>query len=198
MFAYCLNNPVNLADPLGERANIWGVLFRDHNPGFIHRAVQAHIISTGLFNKELVLPGIGRADIYDPDTLEIWEIKHGGSTEDMQNQRMQDAFNQVNRYATKCTDKPLRIGHAGAFTGSFLLNSGNLTYTVTYETPQPGVILYYVQENKRFDRDASFVYAPAENKILQSVSPLVALGLVLACAGGVSGLDPLCQAIYVN
>ena len=190
MFAYCGNNPVNYCDPAGY-ARLWPILFGDHVPGFIHKTVQAHIVATGLFRDELYLPGAGYADIFDPETGEIWEIKHGGSTLDMQASRTNDALRQINRYIDNPTKIPLTAGHAGAFTGSFIINCNNVSYSVSYDTPQPGVILYYVQELRYLERDASYVYYTKENRASQM------LGLFLVPVGaGSTSVDAVLEKAY--
>ena len=195
MFAYCLNNPANYCDSTGTKVDIWPILFGDHVPGYIHKTVQAHIIATGLFEDELYLPGTGRADIYDPETGEIWEIKYGGSTVEMQNTRTSEAKNQIDRYINNKTNMPLQIGHAGAFTGAFVINCGNTSYCVTYDTPQPGVILYYVQQMPAYEPAASYAYYPVKEKS----HAMAGLLLVPALIGiGASSLDPVLQKAYAT
>ena len=143
------------------RPSIWPAMFEDHDPGYIHRAVQAHIIATNLFEKELYLSGIGRADIYDPATREIWEIKHGGSSAPMIDERTNQALLQAQKYVKKYTKTPLCLGAAGTFTGQFVINYGTQSYLVSYDTPQDGVILYYVEKMKSYEPEAFRVYAHA-------------------------------------
>ena len=192
MFAYCLNNPVLYSDPTGTAAGIWGWLFGDHDYGFIHRAVQAHIIATQLFQKELVLPGIGRADIYDPETHEVWEIKHGGSTLASQRARMQLAREQVNNYIALGrleNGEKLRLGHAGAFTGAFVLNCNKISYEISYTTPEDGVILYYVTKMESYEREPFAKYVPKSEREKQHVTlgiigVGIAVPLLVYSAGG--------------
>ena len=196
MFAYCGNNPVLGYDPTGTRVQLWSTLFDEHDPGFIHRAVQAHIIVSGLFEKELYLPGIGRADIYDPATLEIWEIKHGGNSAAMQNERMLLAGGQINRYIKDSKELNKRIyikGHAGAFTGAFVINCGKMSCLVAYTTPIDGVILYSVSQMNNYEHAASYEYITLANRNQNKNM------LQIACfAGAVGSLcgsmlwDPLC------
>ena len=198
MFAYCLNNPVVYSDSIGTRAQIWPVLFEDHDPGFIHRAVQGHIIATGLVEKELYLPGIGRADIFNPETHEMWEIKYGGSTSTMHSNRIFSADDQVSRYidkSKKINNIIYQKGCAGAFFGGFILNCGNISYSVTYDTPAEGVILYYVTEMQYYVSGLSKVYVPSSLKNMSKYGlALAGLGLVVAIAhlGSGSSFDPLC------
>ena len=138
------------------------------------------------------MPGAGRADILAPDTGEIWEIKHGGSTIEMQESRTQEAINQVHRYIGKFAERPLCEGRAGTFTGAFILNYGNVSYSVTYNTPEPGVILYYVQEMKSYEPAASYAYVPGTSREEKhAVGAMIAYAL-LGC-----GLpDPVGEASY--
>ena len=202
MFAYCLNNPIMLCDSTGAYAQIWPILFDSHDPGFIHRAVQAHIIATGLFQKELYLAGVGRADIFDPKTGEIWEIKHGGSNADGIATRTTDASNQVLGYIGGAKEKLgilLQEGHAGAFTGGFVINCNNISYFVTYETPAPGVILYFVRQMRSFEPAASFAFAPAMNKRdIYTMGSIAAIGAIASLLGGGCAIEPLMQTAYAN
>ena len=194
MFTYCLNNPVTYDDPTGMRVELWPILFGEHDPGFIHRSVQAHIIATGLFEHELYLPGAGRADIYDPETGEIWEIKHGGSTPEIQSIRINDAKNQVARYKNNQTIIPLQVGHAGAFTGAFVINCENISYCVSYDTPEPGVILYYVQQMQVYETAASYSYVPKTENAYNWLSAM----LIPVVGIGASSIDPIQQKAYAT
>ena len=162
MFAYCNNNPITFTDSTGTRAQVWQVIFGDHNPGYIHRAVQAHIVlKYSMIEKELVLPGVGRADIYKPNTHEIWEIKYGGSSDEMMNERILIADSQVSRYvqgAKEKLDVIYQKGHAGAFAGQFIMTCDSITVLITYDTPAPGVILYYVKQLEKKKSTAFAVY----------------------------------------
>ena len=80
MFAYCNNNPVACIDDSGDDP-IWLRLFEDYHFGFIHLAVQMHIVLRNpgidmercIYNNEGKI--CGRADIFDLDTGEVWELK---------------------------------------------------------------------------------------------------------------------------
>lgn len=198
MFAYCNNNPVLYSDPAGTWAQIWPILFGDHNPGYIHTAVQLHIIATELFKKEFILPGVGRADIYDPETHEIWEIKHAST---VPSERAAAAEARIARYVNGyaisgvfCTE-----GHAGAFTGGFVINCGKISYLITYNTPSEGVILYYVEQMRNYETDPFRSYAPVTVRQEQGAKA-VAIGasiggLCLLGGGGILG-DPLCYKAW--
>ena len=193
MFAYCGNNPSNGLDPTGERADLWPLLFEDHDPGFIHRRVQEHIVIKALFTDEFVLPGTGRVDIYDPETGEIWEIKHGGSSLKMQEKRTSDAQKQINRYENNKSNIPLHAGRAGAFTGGFYINCVNKSYLVTYNTPEPGVILYYVEQAPNFEPEASYAYARKKRENTYMIGALIVPAFM---GGGSSSRDAIIYDAY--
>jgi len=186
MFAYCRNNPVQHSDPGGERANIWPVLFEEHDPGYIHRMVQLHIIANTILQKELVLPGFGRADIFNPETGEIWEIKHGGNSMAMRSARTNDAQQQIARYVL-FTEITLKPGHANAFAGNFVINCDGISYYVEYDTPAAGTILYYVQQMQSYDPLPYTVKVRKKHPIPQTTDmkyAYIAVGLIaLGCVG---------------
>ncbi len=159
MFAYCANNPVNFLDPSGTR-NIWFQLFEDHNYGYIHRMVQAHILAfyntLGVLTKEFYIRGVGRADIVDLQTKETWEIKHGGSTTKTEGLRTQEALNQLDKYLGGATG--LVKGAAGKFHNFFIINYRDYSTLVFYHTPAPGVILYHVFPCKGYELDPYVIY----------------------------------------
>ena len=194
MFAYCKNNPVLYSDSTGNRAQIWPVLFGDHYPGYIHRQVQLHIIASGIVLGELYFAGVGRADIYDLETKEMWEIKHAGS---IPIERMELAGKQVGKYI-EASDYIYHKGHAGAFTGGFVINCDRISYLITYDTPTEGVILYYVEQMYEYVYETEHVYVPLALRQEQNVTS-IALGAglgvaaLLLCGGGGGILgDPLC------
>ena len=191
MFAYCLNNPIMFADSTGTRAQVWQVIFGDHDSGYIHRAVQAHIVfKNSAIKKELVLPGIGRADIYNPKTYEMWEIKHGGSTSEMKNERRLSADSQVSKYIKGAKEKlglTYHKGHAGAFNGEFILTCDSVSYLISYDTPANGVILYYVKQLKKQESNVFAAYPSKEYGYAKKMS-IFALGVggsaLVACMFG--------------
>ena len=183
MFAYCGNNPITFTDPTGTYAQIWPIMFGDHNPGYIHYAVQMHIITKYyMIKKEFVLPGVGRADIYKPTTSELWEIKHGGSSSEMIDARMILAEYQVKNYVSGAKAKLNEIyhlGHAGAFNGEFIINCDSVSYLITYDTPTPGVILYYVKQLKKQKQN---VYAVYPSKEYNYTEDLTRFAIGVGCA----------------
>ena len=198
MFAYCNNNPVLYSDPAGTWAQIWPILFGDHKPGYIHTAVQLHIIATELFEKELILPGVGRADIYDPQTHEIWEIKHAST---IPSERIAEAEGRIAHYVSgyPISEVFCTAGHAGAFTGDFVINCGKISYLITYNTPAEGVILYYVEQMRNYETDPFRSYAPVTVRQEQGAKAVVIGagigGLCLLGGGGILG-DPLCYKAW--
>jgi len=163
MFAYCGNNPIIYSDPTGARRTIWFQLFEDHDPGYIHRAVQTDILakynaSAVIFSSEYYMPGIGRADIVCPQTGEMWEIKHGGSSDVAYSQGISSADEQLNRYILN--GAPFEKGRANAFSGTFVIRQNDTNYFVTYSTPQQGVILYSVMEASNPQNVADYIYSP--------------------------------------
>ena len=198
MFVYCLNNPVVYSDSTGTHAHIWPVLFQNHDPGYIHRLVQLHIIMVNSYQKELILPGIGRPDIYNLNTMELWEIKHGGSTAEMQASRILEADDQVTRYINRSKEKNIgfyRKGHAGAFTGGFILNYGNFSYSVMYHTPEEGVILYHVERMEHYVHETSYSYEPSslKKKSRSGCTAMLVAGIGTAGLACISSLKPLCR-----
>ena len=163
MFAYCGNNPVNYCDPTGTTQQFWYKMFGDHDPGYIHRAVQVDIlikynVYAEIYGAEYIMPGIGRADIVCLETGEMWEIKHGGSTEASWEVGIHNADARLDKYLFK--GGILRKGAAGQFVGEFTIEFGSSDYLVSYETPQPGVILYTVIRMRNTNAKPDFVYVP--------------------------------------
>jgi hypothetical protein len=138
-------------------------LFEDHDPGYIHRAVQVHILSTNnieavLYKSEYIMPGIGRADIVCPSTGEMWEIKHGGSSNDAWDAGISNANARLDKYLLNgCSFKK---GRAKAFSGAFVISLDATKYLISYSTPEQGVILYTVMQLNDPQRKENFAYAP--------------------------------------
>ena len=62
--------------------SVWYYLIMEHKMGAIHSAVQADIVNqSALLSEQWVRKGsgkyFGRADLLNPETGEVWEIKHG-------------------------------------------------------------------------------------------------------------------------
>jgi RHS repeat-associated protein len=165
MFAYCGNNPVSRADPLGQ-SYIWPQLFEDMCFGFIHKAVQMHII---MENAEMEMERYvynskgepcGRADIFDPFSGQVWEIKTEKTGADA-------AYAQVKKYCKKgntINGNATSYGRVGRFESSFILSCGDYTYEVNYWTPRSGVILYRVDKTNSQGNDDYAVYVPKSQR----------------------------------
>lgn len=142
--------------------------------------------------KEHVLSGIGRADIYNPDTHEIWEIKYGGSSDAMKAERVLLADSQVSRYikeAMKDLNTIYHKGHAGAFNGQFILCCDSISYLITYDTPKAGVILYYVEQLKKKELNAFATYPSKEyNYANTMVQSALGVGCGYALAACIFGM----------
>lgn len=111
----------------------------------------------------------------------------------MQGIRINDAQNQVGRYKNNQAIIPLQIGHAGAFTGAFVINCGNISYCISYDTPQPGAVLYYVQQMQAYETTASYSYVPRRERGDNWLGALCAPALVVI---GASSLVPVQQNAY--
>lgn len=163
MFAYCNSDPANCLDPGGNKRKFWHQLFEDRDPGYIHRAVQVHILSVEnaraiIIKSEYILPGIGRADLVCLETNEMWEIKYGGSNDQAFLDGMSAANAQLDKYISN--GAVLRKGASGRFNGVFTINYDSSTYVVVYTTPEPGVVIYVFALTKTPSAQADFVYTP--------------------------------------
>ncbi len=145
---------------------IWQRLFEDYHFGFIHLAVQMHIISRnpGIGMEQYVYDEnnniCGRADIFNISTGEVWELKttRTGAVA---------AEIQVKKYCGKHlrnSTKPLKKGSDGScpvvFSGTFELECMGDYYIVEYFTPEPGVILYKATKTDSEVHDPYAVYVP--------------------------------------
>ena len=199
MFAYCGNNSVNVVDESGDYP-IWISLFEDGDYGFIHRAVQLHIVSKypgvskegRIYNKDGSF--CGRADLYKSDGS-IWEVKTaktGSATAELQLSRYCGKGQTIgkNRATTKRGTSGIFPGY---FSGSFPLICGDDSYTVFYYTPQPGVVLYWAQKNKQQEELEPFaVYVPKRERSIFN-SPSIGIALVNSAVGiGVLGALAYC------
>ena len=164
MFAYCLNNPVNRIDACGD-VSLWFYLLVDHDMGFIHRMVQAHIRVTygANYSTEMSLSGFGRADIVNTVTGHVWEVKHAGQ---FPSARAAIATAQATAYigGTNGSTTITGLGEAGAFTGYFYIQCMNECYLVNYETPQKGAVLYSVKRVENCSESPFRVYVPKKQK----------------------------------
>ena len=175
MFAYCLNNPVNLVDWTGS-VSLWYYLIVDHDMGYIHRAVQGHIQENYNVQTEVSLQTFGRADILKDGG--VWEIKHAGTNPAM---RELSAYAQATTYVW-LNEEVTHLGGAYAYNGSFYIGCMGSSYLVTYETPCSGVVLYTVSEVNNYNGDYAYVYSPSKQ---EDEAKRLGVGLVV---GGVAAL----------
>jgi len=198
MFAYCLNDPVGRIDVVGSKS-IWWILFQWMQFGFIHWAVEQHIALVYTVQTEVWLDGKkGRADIYDPKTGYVWEIKHGHHNEMVAQAQAQG---YVGQKTAKSKSLVKDLGPAGAFNGSFDITVLETSYHVEYTTPQSGVVIYSVRETQpqtqaQFgliktstgtQREQYYAYGGKYDLVVASASAVllsVGLGLSGGCGSG--------------
>ena len=180
MFAYCGNNPAALSDHSGEHP-LWQALFDDSDPGFIHRRVQEDIVTKetmkgysigkerGVYNDDGEM--VGRVDIYNSQTGQIWEVKYKTNPIEA----AEKAASYCGLVLEGCEHKT-SLGNAGRFDDSFTIGCGEYSYTVNYWTPEPGVILYSVSGPKKKVPDNSYYYVPRASKEKDSTT-IIAIGI---------------------
>ena len=163
MFAYCLNNPINRIDVAGS-AGIWIYLIAEHEMGYIHRMVQAHIVEhfggNELLLTEVTMGAVGRADLVNSKTKALWEIKHAGVNPVY---REIEAFAQALCYVIFSPDG-YHLGETGAFQGKFAVLCFGHSYMVEYSTTLPGAILYWVYEISGYDGECYAKYVPVAER----------------------------------
>ena len=157
IFVYCLNNPVNRTDTCGTYS-LWYYLIVDHDMGFIHRTVQAHIQNTYNVRTEVRLSGFGRADIVRDSA--VWEVKHAGKNP---LQRMVIAYAEASGYVL-LNDELDTLGEPNAFSGTLYIGCEGFSYEVEYCTPFWGAVLYTVKEIQNYNGEYAAVYVPVENR----------------------------------
>ena len=198
MFAYCGNEPNHFIDVSGDYP-VWQELFEDGDYGFIHRAVQSHIL---LKNPGVNMEGClfnengdycGRVDLYENDGS-IWEVKTTKSGIVAAETRLARYLKDGNTIGLNGPATHIGVGgmFPGRFAGSFPLECGEDAYIVVYYTPQPGIVLYYVQKSKRLDSEPYAVYVPKRER---SPSKQPRIGYAVAAAGigiGIMGTIAFC------
>ena len=194
MFAYCLNNPINRIDACGD-ISLWYYLIIDHDMGFVHRLVQAHIIETygPNYSAELILTGFGRADIVSIDNGHVWEVKHAGKTPEL---RAGVAATQAARYIGGTHGNTLitGLGAAGVFEGSFYILCASDYYQVSYTTPQKGAVLYSVKESTGYSGEVYAAYVPQKQKKPARNSLIVGtLGFIAGGGGGFHSAEDIAR-----
>ena len=181
MFAYCLNNPIINVDSDGN-ASVWFYLLQAFKMGFIHMCVEAHIYSKYAIagvEVELWLKDagklVGRADVMIGN--QVWEIKHGGN-DITAVARAQIAKAQAQNYigaiAVRTGITVARLGDANVFEGTFTVTVRDSTCQVTYRTPEPGVILYFLEQTE-YQEDADYVLFPVKSEKKSSANSQYAI-----------------------
>ena len=147
MFAYCLNNPVNMFDTLGcapewlER--LW--IFR-----YIHRQVQEDIARNFNFSIERGIRctdgSYGRVDVVS-NSGAIWEVKHSSDNESARARAMERATTQLTRYEGGTfvnfgSESTIAVIGGTGIEGSFSCDYNGTSYSVTYNNTTNGIILY--------------------------------------------------------
>lgn len=152
--------------------------------------VQAHIKATGGpdIKTELVLTGLGRADVVDKSLGVVWEVKHSGMFPD---KRMLDAAIQALGYVGGQYEDILIIGlgEADRFEGVFCITCDGHNYEVSYNTPMDGVILYSVQETANQQEEYAYAYAYIPKMANEDQSAVVGFFGVVGFSGGVASFD---------
>lgn len=164
MFAYCMNDPVNRIDIEGA-VSLWYFLIIDSDMGYIHRKVQEQIKNSySSVLAEVQLNSGMRADLVDPKTGEVWEVKHMGTNP---LRRIFEAWAQAGRYLGQTSKSGVTLtefGDVDEFEGVFTIACGQFTYLVEYATPVDGVVLYWVTEiNYKPQYEYDYTYKPKEN-----------------------------------
>ncbi len=133
MFAYCLNNPVNSADPAGTLTSR-----QIHDFALQGFAMQGDTLSTNktciYYNGIDWTGGFGFCDLYDTATGEVWELKRNSLAATCSSAY---AINQLNKYVSGKLKHnmglSLRIGDSQRFkSGSLDVTDWNGTYHITF------------------------------------------------------------------
>ena len=165
LFAYCDNDPINRQDDEGD---LWKWLpFKESGDwGFVHRAVQFHIVLTNShmhLGSEISTADGKRMDIYSYPTSEVWEVKpySGGMG-------YATAAVSLSKYIGNYYNTQLIVpGAANQFMGSFPLIYGEYSLQVEYFTPAPGVILY----DFNIKNNAATYSIPVEKALMVPIVP---------------------------
>jgi hypothetical protein len=191
MYAYCLNDPVNLCDPTGfasafDRAGLrW--------PGEIHKAVQADIIARNPgMNKEYYVRIKGstnfRADLYKKmgGKQYIWELKPSGTSNYNKGRKQLETYIQRGETATKDFVQKFEKGGSIASNSFYLYSTLGFGYEVWYWYVGEGVIQYdfrRVEVSESFKESAVYLALGAWT--------LVSLAVFLGSGGSVALPEPV-------
>jgi hypothetical protein len=117
---------------------------------YIHNQVQKDIASRypDIQSKELYLPGVGRADLYDTKTHEIWEVKPASY---QYGPKLDTGLAQLNKYVG--VNDMFVVGGSSIAGNIFIIENGQ--YIVEYENMQNGLIVYTFQDNAKKPQSVS-------------------------------------------
>ena len=197
MFAYCLNNPVNMFDTLGcapewlER--LW--IFR-----YIHRQVQEDIARNFNFSIERGIRctdgSYGRVDVVS-NSGAIWEVKHSSDNESARARAMERATTQLTRYEGGTfvnfgSGSTIAVIGGTGIEGSFSCDYNGTSYSVTYNNTTNGIILYKFTPLKATTTESVPVMVPQPQKqkraraagILAGAAGMAIVGAIPCFMGG--------------
>ncbi|MGN1306707.1 MAG: hypothetical protein ACI4V3_03475, partial [Faecousia sp.] len=177
-----------------QRANILSKFFQY---GYIHQCVGLHIAGKyGASNEVWLKDGdgntAGRADILKND--KVWEIKHYKAGVNRMAEATVQAMRYVGLYSKRDGSMITGLGAAHAFKGTFIVNYLNYSYSVYYETPKEGVVLYTVTEIP-YRTSADFVFEPKKQKAQEVNNVGITASTVAIPIMFVGGSSPLTSAI---
>ncbi len=183
MFAYCLNNPVNSADPEGTLTSR-----QIHDFALQGFAMQGDTLSTNktciYYNGLDWTGGWGFCDLYDTATGEVWELKRNSLAATCSSAY---AINQLNKYVSGKLKHnmglSLRIGDSQRFkSGSVDVTDWNGTYHITFWQANDGILRYdYVLEKSSQRKGVEAAGAAAG-----LVATIIVGAFVIAETGGVA------------
>ena len=159
LYVHCMNNPIRYVDPTGEL--VW--------PGQIHNAVSDYIIWMQFIQNGRVIKsnkyvkykegGFGLADLYDPISGEVWEIKPKSYYDSLW--KRDRAEKQLKRYIDNIDGAMPGYSLIGK-ESFFFFSPGALLlfpsiYLVTFEYHSNGMIYYEYDEIIDPDKYAAVV-----------------------------------------
>lgn len=164
---YIGTDPLNVTNKLSETtgeytANAWWEwveLTKDHAWNYIHNQVQAdaRAKNTELYKKELVIPNVGRVDLYRESTKEMWEVKPysyaEGTKKDM-------ALAQLKKYVD--SNEAYKVGGNYVKSSSFV--TADNKYDVKYSNLLNGLVVYRFDRKRDEENEYVPVYKEEEEK----------------------------------
>ena len=157
MWAYCLNNPVNMIDSTGT------LPLSLHDYYIIHKMVQYHMLAdlgvgsymevyvvaqNGTIDGRDITGRKGLLDVYDAQTGSYYEVKSEGAAERKSTKRQMARYDHSRvaspqRYKSRNANSSLKRG-TQAVSGSFTYG----IYDVSYKLTEPGLVVYSCEINK--------------------------------------------------